>query len=103
MLESVESDHVCRSRILLRYFGEKNEHNCSVCDVCIQQRKRNTNKPTKDLKNRIIELLVHQESTPDRLVRQLYVDDACAADALHELIEENKIKILNGKLQLIKN
>ena len=38
MEEYVTSEDVCRSRMLLRYFGEKNEHNCGQCDVCISHR-----------------------------------------------------------------
>ena len=37
MIEYTESENRCRSRMLLRYFGEKNEHNCGQCDVCLQQ------------------------------------------------------------------
>lgn len=37
MIEYAESENRCRSRMLLRYFGEKNEHNCEQCDICLQQ------------------------------------------------------------------
>ena len=38
MEEYVTTENVCRSRMLLRYFGEKNEHNCGQCDVCLSKR-----------------------------------------------------------------
>jgi len=40
MLEYVTNDTLCRSRMLLDYFGEKNEHNCGQCDTCIGLRKQ---------------------------------------------------------------
>ncbi|MBQ9636349.1 MAG: RecQ family ATP-dependent DNA helicase [Prevotella sp.] len=30
-----ENDNVCRSRQLLRYFGEERTHDCGQCDVCL--------------------------------------------------------------------
>ena len=33
MLEYADAEDKCRSRMLLYYFGERNEHNCGQCDV----------------------------------------------------------------------
>ncbi len=35
MIQYAEEDEHCRSRMLLHYFGERNEHNCGICDVCL--------------------------------------------------------------------
>jgi ATP-dependent DNA helicase RecQ len=34
MLRYMNTDNQCRSRQLLRYFGETNTHDCGHCDVC---------------------------------------------------------------------
>ena len=36
MIDYATAQDKCRSRMLLRYFGEKNEHNCGHCDICLQ-------------------------------------------------------------------
>ncbi len=35
MTEYATTANKCRSRMLLYYFGEKNEHDCGQCDVCL--------------------------------------------------------------------
>jgi len=39
MLAYTEDDKICRSRQLLAYFGQKQEHSCGICDVCIANKK----------------------------------------------------------------
>lgn len=39
VLHYTESRHLCRSRILLSYFGETNAIDCGQCDVCIEKKK----------------------------------------------------------------
>ena len=39
MLEYANCDHICRSRMLLRYFGETNTEDCGQCDVCLNQKR----------------------------------------------------------------
>ena len=38
MIGYATNDQVCRSRQLLRYFGEENSHDCHQCDVCLSHR-----------------------------------------------------------------
>ncbi len=40
IIDYCEYTHVCRSKFLLGYFGQKNSKNCGVCDVCIEKKKR---------------------------------------------------------------
>ena len=34
MINYVQDEVTCRSRLLLKYFGEENSHECGLCDVC---------------------------------------------------------------------
>ena len=38
MIEYATTDNICRSRQLLRYFGETESHDCRQCDVCLSDR-----------------------------------------------------------------
>ncbi|MFB6320121.1 ATP-dependent DNA helicase RecQ [Saccharicrinis sp. FJH54] len=41
MLYYISSDMICRSRILLAYFGEKKSKPCGVCDICDSGNEQN--------------------------------------------------------------
>ena len=34
-----ESTQICRSRMLLEYFGDTSANNCGQCDICLKNRK----------------------------------------------------------------
>ena len=48
MLEYANCDHICRSRMLLRYFGETNTEDCGQCDVCLNQKRSWTPPESQD-------------------------------------------------------
>lgn len=39
MINYVEKEDMCRSKMLLAYFDETDAHNCGVCDVCLKRNK----------------------------------------------------------------
>ena len=102
MLEYITNDTACRSRMLLRYFGEKNEHNCGQCDTCISLRnKKSPDEPAeKELSEQICQALAAQPLTPAGLSEKLSVDNDTLADTLHQLLDTKRIILINGMLQI---
>ena len=39
MLEYANCENICRSRMLLRYFGETDTEDCGQCDVCLNEKR----------------------------------------------------------------
>ena len=104
MLDYVANDTICRSRLLLHYFGEKNEHNCGVCDTCLRYRIRHAKEgPTdQELETGIIRLLEEQAMTPAMVAGRLAEDKDRVAKALRQLLEKERIFTENGMLLLKK-
>lgn len=81
MLDYVSSDTVCRSRMLLHYFGEKNEHNCGQCDTCInlKNKKPSGHLSEKELSEKILQALSDKRQTPATLAEQIADDKTCSS------------------------
>jgi ATP-dependent DNA helicase RecQ len=37
VIEYITDLQICRTRMLLRYFGEKSDENCRICDICLSK------------------------------------------------------------------
>lgn len=63
IIDYVEHTGVCRSRILLSYFGEKNSSDCGYCDVCLSKNDSGvTNYIFEEITNSINSLLTESQS-----------------------------------------
>lgn len=102
MLEYADSDTACRSRMLLRYFGEKNEHNCGQCDVCLQKHASGIRKGVfEDIENDIKNLLMKRKQSPQELIEALpTIDKESLLNVLSYLLAEEELEQTDGKLSL---
>ena len=104
MEEYVISENVCRSRMLLRYFGEKNEHNCGQCDVCLSNRASNdlSEKSYEELKRQILELLGQSPLTPAEIADKIKAEKEDIGQVIRYLLDEDGLKMQDGMLHISK-
>lgn len=99
MLEYAEADDKCRSRMLLRYFGEKNEHNCGQCDICLKKHQSGLKQGEfDDIATSIRKKLEISSLSPSQLIHMLACDKEKASLVLRYLMAEELIQERNGKL-----
>ena len=104
MEEYVTTENVCRSRMLLHYFGEKNEHNCGQCDVCLSNRASNdlSEKSYEELKRQILELLGQSPLTPAEIADKIKAEKEDIGQVIRYLLDEDGLKMQDGMLHISK-
>ena len=104
MEEYVTSENSCRSRMLLHYFGEKNEHNCGQCDVCLSQRNKESlsEDAYEEIKDRILSTIGDKVLTPADLAQQIEMDKEKISEVIRYLLEEEVLKMENGMIRISK-
>ena len=104
MEEYVTTENICRSRMLLRYFGEKNEHNCGQCDVCLSKRATDnlSEESYEEVKRQILDLLSHSPLTPAETADQIKAEKEDIGQVIRYLLGEGELKMQDGMLHISK-
>ena len=103
MITYADSDDKCRSRMLLHYFGEQNEHNCGQCDVCLQHPKPSISQETyQAISSQVKEMLKSSPMNSRELVQAFSSQEEMVEQVLHYMMGEEEIQLNNGVLSLTK-
>ena len=104
MEEYVTTENICRSRMLLRYFGEKNEHNCGQCDVCLSKRATDnlSEESYEEVKRQILDLLSHSPLTPAETADQIKAEKEDIGQVIRYLLDEGELKMQDGMIHISK-
>ncbi len=97
--------HICRSKQLIRYFGQQGGDNCGMCDVCQDMKKTELPITTfEDIQEQIIQELSQHALTYDQLLLKLNIKQDNFTKVLrwmeeYELVTENE----NGLLEITRS
>ena len=92
MIAYATNDHICRSRQLLRYFGEEDSHDCRQCDVCLSHPHDQVSEPINTAEaHAILELLADGKPHHITELRDIQLPTEPLNVALEYLLREEYI------------
>ncbi len=100
MINYATCDNICRSRQLLRYFGEADSHDCRQCDVCLDHTNGHASESTLFPEaNAILELLADGKAHPITILNSIQLPTGKLDAILDYLLREEYICQEDGFLR----
>jgi len=93
VLDYAKEEKICRSQILLSYFGEKDTKPCGKCDIC--QKKRETEVSNDDfeaIRLAVLQVLGFDELTVNALVRKIPYKEPKVLQVIRFMMDNGQIE-----------
>lgn len=100
MINYITNTHICRSRILLNYFGEEDIHDCRQCDIChTRHQDKDLHKRIEQAATAIINMVSHQPH-PLQDIYNLPFESHVIAESVQWLLNEDEIDCTDSLIKL---
>ena len=95
VMEYVQHDSICRSRLLLAYFGEKNSADCGSCDICLKNKRLRLSQAEFDKIAEAVKAIRPQTKDIKLIVNQLCTqfDEDKIVRVVRWLVDNRKLKV----------
>jgi ATP-dependent DNA helicase RecQ len=91
VLNYINETKICKSKLLLNYFGEQINENCGICSYCIAT--QNAKKQTELAKKNIVDLLQNEDLNSRQIEQKTQFSKDVILDALKYLLDNDTIYI----------
>lgn len=91
VIDYAQNGRICRSRQLLRYFGETKSVDCGQCDVCLSHTDTEDGDERKLIRRQLLTLLADGKKHHITEIRRLNSDWELIGDVMREMVLEEDI------------
>ncbi len=102
VLDYAKEENICRSQVLLSYFGEKSTEPCGQCDLCLKNKENRINQEDfNEIIKEIKAMLIDKELTMNQLLKLLNYKEEKSLFVIRFLLDNEQIIQTNSlKLKL---
>ncbi len=100
MVKYTNNDTECRSRQLLRYFGEEVKDDCGRCDVCVENAGKPEVSDVDKASDMILQMLEDGEFHNFRELNSLTIPERIMDTAIDKLISEERLTVNADRIKI---
>ena len=93
VLDYAKEENICRSQVLLSYFGEKETKPCGKCDICRKRRETElTDEEFESIRLDILQLLTSEELSINSLIKKIPFKEPKSLKVVRFMIDNGQLK-----------
>jgi ATP-dependent DNA helicase RecQ len=93
VLDYVREEHICRSQVLLAYFGEKSTKPCGQCDICLKNQENNlSDEEFEKIREAVLDILKNQQLTSGELIKSLNFKEKKLLQVIRFMLDNRQLK-----------